>query len=181
MIAVVLLLAAIVVAGGIAGAANALDEADDRLYTAVDQDEVIRIGEDATMRITGFSVGSSVTERDHLVATSGRFVVVEYEVVAGREEGPNVRVELNVDGRTYSALDNAYEPLPAGFAGNRASLFEVPPGVLEGDVEFVFGTVELVYSHQHWVRWRPTITAEDITSSEVVSVALPETKLWVAP
>lgn len=179
IVAIVLMLLAILVAGGIAGAANALDESDDRLYTDVEPGETIRIGADATLRITGVSLGGNLTERDALVASSGRYVLVEYEVAAGTEEATTVRVELRVDGRTYREVDTSYEPLPPGFAGNRASLFEVPPEVLTEDVELVFGKVELVYSHQHWARWRPTFTADEVSRSELMSVTLPETKMWV--
>lgn len=180
-IAIVLMMAAILVAGGIAGVANALDEADTRLFTDVDQGQQVRIGDDATLRITGISVGGNLTDRDALVATSGRYVVVEYEVVAGPTKAPSVRVELHADGLVYRGLEKSYEPLPAGFGGNRATLFEVPTDVLPGDVDIVFGTVELVYSHQHWVRWRQTISADEVTRSQLLSVSMPETTMWVAP
>lgn len=180
LVAVVLMFAAILVAGAISRVADAVDEADSRLYAEVGQGESIRIGEHATLRITGISIGGSMTERDALVASSGRYVLVEYEVSAGIRKAPNVRTELHADGNVYREIESAYDPLPAGFAGNRAGLFEVPTDVLAGDVAIVFGESELVYSHQHWVRWHPELTEDVIDRSEAATVALPETEMWVA-
>ena len=181
LVAVALMMTAILVAGGIAGVAKTLDEADQRLYTHVDQDQAVRIGEYGTLRVTGISVGGNLTERESLVPSPGRFVVVEYEIVAGRREAPSIRTELHVGGNVYREVDKAFEPLPAGFAGNRASLFEVPVEMLQGEVEIVFGEGELVYAHQHWVRWRPALTAEQVERSEARTVSLPEATKWVAP
>src|SRR5699024_6147757 len=50
VVAILLMVAAILVAGGIARAATALDEADDRLFTDVEQGQAIRIGERSTLR-----------------------------------------------------------------------------------------------------------------------------------
>lgn len=180
LVAVALMLAAILVAGALARTADAVDEGDSRLYTEVEQGEEVRIGEHATLRITGISIGGSMTERDALVASSGRYVLVEYEVVAGIRKAPNVRTELHADGNVYRQVESAYDPLPAGFAGNRASLFEVPTDVLTGDVAIVFGESELVYSHQHWVRWHPELAEDVIDRSDAATVSLPETEMWVA-
>ena len=176
IIAGLLALTTILVAGIATRAAARVDEGDRYVYTALQPDQPARIGEHGTLLLTGVRVGGVWRDRDTLVPTSGIFVVFDFEITAGIEETPSISAELLHGEVRYLPVETEFEPTPPGFSSTRSELFEVPAEVLD-DLVLVIGQREFVYSQQHWLRWQVEVPAE---ISPAAVVALPDSELWVS-
>jgi|GEM_PF-5694800 len=179
VVAVVLALAAILLAGVIVQAATAINESERELYQQVQLDERARLADGTTGAFVGIRVGDRLQRRDEFAATSGRWVVVDLRVWAETRQPPLIEVELWWQGNRYRPVDDDYEPAPPGFTSIRSSAFEVPAEAV-GEFTLVAGRVEIVQGHQHFLRVAPPADPGRMADSVGRTVALTESKLEVA-
>lgn len=178
VVAVLLALAAILVAGVIVQVSNAVREADGRIYVDVDLNQRARLTEHASGAVVDVRVGDRLRRRDELAGTGGRWVVVDLRTWAGIEKVPSIDVELHWNGNTYLPADEEYETTPPGFTSIRSVVFEVPAEATRAFTLEV-GHGAIVQAHQHYLRHRVADDAGRVTGSVGRTVALTVPKVEV--
>lgn len=171
VLAVVLAVVAILVAGGLGQVGERLAQARDRVYLDVAMDQRARLATGATGAFVDVRVGDRLMRRNELMATAGRFVVVDLRTWAETSDLPSIGVELHWQGNTYKPVYTDNATPPAGFTSVRSSVFEVPAEAVNG-FSVAAGRVEIIQSHQHFLRMVVPDDPNRINASRDRSVTL---------
>ncbi len=166
LVTVALTIAAVLVAGILVRTAKGVEDRDRQLFVTAELGVPVELDHGAQVRITGVETGSSVILDSERIAPIGRWVMVTFEISAGERLVRGLDPQLRAGPGLHDPLNSSEESAPPGFTSIRYALFDVPVDRLD-DLTFEIGPREIIFSHQHWVRWRPELTAQQISDDEL--------------
>ena len=180
-VTVLLTVAAVLAAGALVRVANDIEAGDRQLFVDARVDAPIEVAKGGTMRITAVHVGASAATDDGLLASVGRWVLIEYELSADQESIGRLDPQLRVGGdRIHTPIDEYDQRTPPGFTTTQAMLFDVPADGLT-DMVFEVGPREAIHSHQRWIRWQVSLTEDEVRTSASATVFPLRSTMKVTP
>lgn len=171
---------AVLVAGILVRTAQGVEDRDRQIFVTAQLDVPIDVAEGGVLRITGVETGGSAIIDSDRLAPIGRWVMITYEISADEQLIRGLDPQLRAGSGLHDPLDFDADPAPPGFTSTRYALFDVPVDRLD-DLVFEIGPREIIFSHQHWVRWRPDLSDQQITDGELATLTPAPSTLVVTP
>lgn len=168
VLAVVIALVCILVAGVITQLGQAIDEDSRQVWAdvGVDQPAAFTFGE---LSVTDVRVGGVLAVDDERTVSAGRYVVVDLRIDAVRERGRSLQVELDSGERTYLPLVEGTPSVAAGFTVVSSWVFELPTDAV-GELTLRVRPTEIITNTPLELRHRTSISADRVAASAPVVV-----------